>query len=77
MVCAARQVHTGEPRAVRRQRLHRAVTRDEWADIAPLRNAVLAQLRALSDGEGLLDVPGLKLFGDIDPADLVQAPETY
>ena len=35
------------------------------------------ELKRIGRGEGLLDVPGLKLFGDIDPADLVQASETY
>ena len=29
-------------------------------------------LRRIGRGEGIVDLPGLKLFGDIDPADLVQ-----
>jgi hypothetical protein len=29
-------------------------------------------LKRIGRGEGIVDLPGLKLFGDIDPADLVQ-----
>jgi hypothetical protein len=30
------------------------------------------ELKRIGRGEGICDLPGLKLFGDIDPADLVQ-----